>query len=329
MAADKEGRPPSSIAAWRSLHARDELERRFPAVATLIDMLALQNADPATVMEAVEQAQVQLGEGRSRTREDLPADASPDVKRLHTAAEVERLSDDWRALSALRTAIEAELGAVEVLLSTAKDLLLQQSLEREPIDDYIHAIRPKLAAAGLTAATARRFGREQIAQLRGILGTDRPAKVRQRKTIILRKAEVALAWTPENPWADFLSKAKDYKFQRQPNLSGATDTTALLRCGLPPYLDLKDFGYPDLMGAFESAKGPAAQDKACWAICAKWIADHVDDGMGSRVREMRQRAWSLLFGIQYGFAYELDRYSRVLIPSPWKKGEQVMAVRLT
>ena len=41
MKMDKEGRPPASIAAWRSLHARDAMERRYPAVVALIDMTAM------------------------------------------------------------------------------------------------------------------------------------------------------------------------------------------------------------------------------------------------------------------------------------------------
>ena len=63
---DKEGRPPASIAAWRSLHARNVMERRYPAVVALIDMLALENVDVASVTAAVEQAKAQLHEGRHR-----------------------------------------------------------------------------------------------------------------------------------------------------------------------------------------------------------------------------------------------------------------------
>ena len=147
--------------------------------------------------------------------------------------------------------------------------------------------------------------------------------------MIRRRAEEALAWTPDNPWAEFLKSVKDYDFRPQPRGGGGIDVASLRRCGLPPHLDLGAFGYPYLMGAVGSAKEPAAMEKACWNVCREWLNDNVAGSMKPSIEVMRQRAWSLLFGLRHGYAAKLERYSRVILPSPWKKDEQINAVRRT
>lgn len=327
MKVEKEGRPPASIAAWRSLHARDKIERRYPAVAGLIDILALQNVDMGAVTSAVEEAKAELRQGRYRQQDDLLPTATLDERRLHTAGQIERLAQDQRALSDLSTAIDAELATVQAMLDDADRRLLRESLEREPVDAYFYTARPKLAAAGLTASMARRMGPDRITALRAVMSADTPMKRAQAKPVTRRKAEDVLVWRPDNPWMTFLSDVKGYDFRSQPAGSGGTDVASLRRCGLPPYLDLADFGYPFLMGAVVSAKEPAALEKACWAVCREWISDNIADTMGSNIEVMRERAWSFLFGLRYGYADAFDRYSRVNVPSPWKKDEQIVVVR--
>lgn len=327
MTVEKEGRPPASIAAWRSLHARDRIERRYPSVAALIDMLAMERVDLATVISAVEAAKTELREGRYREHEDLLPNASLDEQRLHTAGEFERLSQDRWALADLGTTIANELAAIQAKLDDSERRLLRLSLEREPVDGYIHTARPKLAAAGLTATTARSIGPDRIMAIRTALSPNTPVKTPPPAPVTRRKAEDALAWRLDNPWGTFLSGVKGYDFRPQPTGSGGTDVASLRRCGLPPHLDLADFGYPFLMGAVGSAKEPVALQKACWAVCSRWINDHITDTLGSNIEVMRERAWSFLFGLRYGYADAFDRYNRVNLPSPWQKDEQIIAFR--
>ena len=324
---DKEGRPPARIAAWRSLHARDAMERRYPAVVALIDMLALENVDVAVVTAAVEQAKAQLHEGRHRHRGELSANVTLDERRLHTAEEIERLAEDQRALSDVKAVIDAELATVQAELDAAEARLLRQSLEREPVDGYVHAVRPKLAAAGLNALVARTLNADRINAIRDALAGQPPAKPKPSRPVIRRRAEDALAWTPDNPWAEFLTTVKDYDFRPQPRGGGGIDVASLRRCGLPPHLDLGAFGYPYLMGAVGSAKEPAAMEKACWHVCREWLNDNIAGSMEPSIEAMRQRAWSFLFGLDHGYAGKLERYRRVNLPSPWKKDEQIIATR--
>jgi hypothetical protein len=327
MHSEKEGRPPASIAAWRSLHARHEMGLRYPAVAALVDMLALGDVDLATVTGAVEIARTQLLQGSYRQRSAQLPNAMLDERRLHTAAEVERLSQDRRALADVRTAIDAELATVESLLADAQDRMLRQSLEREPIDDYLYRVRPKLAAAGLTASIARSMGPDQIKAIQDVLAAGTADKRAPARPVTRRRAEEALEWRADNPWADFLRGVEGYDFNPQPGGSGGVDIGFLRLCGLPPYLNLAEFGYPFLMGAVESAKEPAALEAACLAVFRRWISDNITSGFQEHVEAMRERAWALLFGLRYDYAKKLDRYSRVNLPSPWKKDQQIIAIR--
>lgn len=166
----------------------------------------------------------------------------------------------------------------------------------------------------------------QIILIRDFLSGDLPAATRAPYRLSRERAEVALAWKPDNPWAAILDDETQFRFKRNPMATALADRDQLQRCGLPPFSDLEEFGYPSLFHRFEAAKGAGSKAKTCWDLCAKWIADNiVHDPSSHNVVIMRERAWSLLFGIRYGFAHEVKTLARVRLPSPWSPQEYVLA----
>lgn len=320
----KDGRPPRSLSAWRALQARGELEARFPDVAMLIDTL-VENVDPDHVETALADAIGSLKTARGRSRESLPVPASVDERRLHAAADVERLAQDRHALERLAVAVKAELDGVTADLADAEARFRHAMLERDPVDRHELAIARKLRAAGLTDRVAREFNADQVTRMKTALEggpvvdtcAPRPAR---------RKAEVALAWTADNAWASMSTTIEHYRLDRRPMTTGAVDIAALRRCGLPPDTDLAAFGAPHLVGRFEAAPDARAKARTCWDICEKWIADNIVDDVGfGGVAIMRERAWTFLFGVRYGFAHEIRKLDRVMFPSPWGSNEYVVA----
>lgn len=321
---EKDGRPPRSLEAWRSLHAMDELERRFPEVIAFIEVLGTQNVDPKHVNATLNHALDGVKAGHNRTRENLPDKPTLAERWLHAASEVERLNQDREALAALAATVNAELAAVSALLATAETRLCEVALQREPIDQHVQAVVKKLVAAGLTAKTSRGIGAGQVSQIKAILNADEPASSPTPTKFHRQTAEVALAWKADNPWTTILRDVPGYRIKPRPD----ADIAVVRRCGLPPVSDLEDFGYPALFGAFEAATDPNAKDRACRRLCAKWVADHIASDFGPKVDDMRQRVWAFLFGVRYGYARDVNELARVAPPSPWKKDEQLLAERI-
>lgn len=320
----KDGRPPRSLSAWRALQAQGELEARFPKVAMLIDTLA-GNVDPDHVKIALTSAIKSVKAARSRSREELASNASIEQRQLHAAAEVERISQDCRALKKLAATVTAELDSATADLAHAETLLRSIMLKGGSVDGYERTITNKLRAAGLTERLAREINADHVLRLKEALD-GAPVADTAKTRPMRQKAEVALAWTANNPWAAALAKAEHYRFDRRPMTSGAVDITALLQCGLPPHTDLAAFGDPHLIGQFEAAPDARAKARTCWKVCAKWIADNiVDDLSSSGVAVMRQQAWTFLFGVQHDFAHEIRTLHRVRFPSPWEPDKYVVA----
>lgn len=320
----KDGRPPRSLSAWRALQARGELEARFPEVALLVDTLA-GNVDPDHVATALDEAIDSLKTARSRSREGLSATASVDERRLHAAADVERLAQDRHALERLAAAVKAELDGATAELADAETRLRRVMLERDPVDRHELAIARKLRAAGLTDRVAREINADHVTRIKEAVD-GAPAVGASHPRPARRKAEVALAWTADNPWASMSKTIEHYRIDRRPMTTGAVDVAALRQCGLPPGTDLTVFGDPHLVGQFEAAPDARAKARTCWDICEKWIADNILDDVGSsHVAIMRERAWTFLFGVRYGFAHEIRKLDRVMFPSPWARDEYVVA----
>lgn len=320
----KDGRPPRSLSAWRALQAQGELVARFPAVAMLIDTLA-GNVDPDHVETALANAIDSVKAARGRSREPLTASASVEERQLYAAAEVQRIAQDRYALAKLAVAVKAELDGATVDLADAEIRLRRVMLEVDPASRYERDLVRKLRAAGVTDRLAREINAAHVTRIKEALDVA-PAPRALKPRPVRRKAEVALAWTGDNQWASVLEAAAEhFRFDRRPMTSGAVDITALRQCGLPPDTDLAAFGDPHLIGRFEAAPDARARARACWDICAKWIADNVVDDIGSGVAIMRERAWTFLFGVQHGFAREIRKLDRVTFPSPWILNEYVVA----
>ncbi|EQB15036.1 hypothetical protein L288_00465 [Sphingobium quisquiliarum P25] len=320
----KSGRPPRSLSAWRALQAQGELEARFPEVAMLIDTLA-GNVDPDHVKIALSGAIKSVKAARSRSHEELPTNASIEQRQLHAAAEVERIAQDCCVLKKLAAAVMAELDSATADLAHAETLLTSIMLKGGSVDGYERTIANKLRAAGLTERLARESNAGHVLRIKEALDGAPVADTAQAHPM-RQKAEVALAWTANNPWIAVLAKAEHYRFDRRPMTSGAVDVTALLQCGLPPHTDLAMFGDPHLVGCFEAAPDALTTARTCWEVCAKWVYDNiVDDLSSSGVANLRRRAWTLLFGVQYDFAHEIEELHRVNLPSPWKPNEYVVA----
>lgn len=322
----KFGRPPSSLTAWRTLHAREELEARFPAVVRLLDMLALQNVDPEHVRAAIAEALANVTAGLNRTREDLPDKASAAERQLHAAAEVERLAQDRETLAALNISVDAALKTTALELAKAETHLCQVMLEREPVNLYERAFVEKLRAAGLTDKHARTTSPEQILRIQEIFSSDVSVSPTQSPRPSRKRVEVALAWRPNNAWCNLSRNPRHYRLLERDITK--RDMPLFRQCGLPPFADLAQFGYPELFGAFEATKMPRDMAKACWRICRKWVGDHiVDDIESQNVSKMREWAWSFLFGVKYGFAHEVGTLKSGQLPSPWNSDKYVWAER--
>lgn len=321
---DKDGRPPRSLSAWRSLQARGELETRFPEVAMLIDTLA-GNVDPDHVETALDNAVASLRIARARSRERLSTTASIDERQLHAAADVERIAQDRHALEKLAAAVKAELDVATADLAEAETRLRSAMLQHDPIDRSERVIAKKLRAAGVTDKVARAINADHVIRMKEALD-GAPSADAPKSRPARRKAEVALAWTADNPWVAILATAEHYRLDRRPMTSGAVDVSSLRECGLPPHADLTAFGDPHLVGRFDAAPNARAKARTCWSVCEKWIADNIAEAVHSgSVAVMRERAWTFLFGVQHGFAHEIRKLDRVTFPSPWAPNEYVVA----
>ncbi|MCE7797361.1 hypothetical protein LWE61_12425 [Sphingobium sufflavum] len=324
MTKKKDGRPPRCLSAWRTLQAQGELVARFPAVTMLIDTLA-GNFDADHVDTALANAIDSVKAAGGRSREALAACASVEERQLHAAAEVERIAQDRHALAKLAATVSAELDSATADLADAEIRLRRAMLEGNPADRYERDLVRKLRAAGVTDRLAREFNPAHVTRIKEALdGAPAPRAPRPRP--MRRKADVALAWSADNRWGSVLEAAAEhYRFDRRPITSGAVDVNALRQCGLPPDTDLAAFGDPHLIGRFEAAPDARARARACWDICAKWIAENIVDDVGSGVAIMRERAWTFLFGVQHGFAHQIKKLDRVTFPSPWTLNEYVVA----
>lgn len=326
---ERDGRPPRSLAAWRAIEAREELEARFPSVVALIDMLAVQNVDPGHVDAALAEALAAVTEGRNRTREELPKDPSAAQRQLHAAAEVERLSQDHQALAALDTAVAAELKAVSSQLAKAEVQLRRSVLEGDPADRFERVLVGKLRAAGVTDVHARTMGVDQVTLIRDFINGSLPSNFRGRFKLARKKEEVALVWRVDNGWIKLLDDTPHFRFNRHPMPVPSADTRGLRRCGLPPFSNLEEFGYEPLFRRFEAANTPGLQRKACWDVCEKWIAQHIiEHPSPENVAATRERAWTFLFGVRYGFAHEVKDFDSIPFPSPSSPDEYVVANRI-
>ena len=319
----KDGRPPRSIAAWRSLHARRELER-FPEVLALIEALE-QDIDPAHIEVAVANALVSLKVSRRRGRGSLLGNATVEQRQLHAADEVERLSQDRHALALLAAAVNAELQTATSELERAETVLRTVVYEREPVDRYERDVALKLRAAGLTIKAARTMNAAQVIRIRDAMdGVDEDGFALPQPSPRLQ-AKAVLVWRHDNPWSTMSKEVEGYRLKQHP-MTETVDAAVLREAGLPPAAYLKEFGDPFLMGAFDAAIDANAKARASWDICAKWIADNIIEDFGSQdVATLRERAWTFLFGIKYGFAHKVSSLARVRFVSPWQPDHFVEA----
>lgn len=293
-------------------------------MAMLIDTLA-DNVDPDHVETALTSAIASLRRGNGRSRERLATTASIEERQLHAAADVERIAQDRHALERLSAAVKAELDVATVDLADAETRLRSVMLQRDPIDRSERAIAKKLRAAGVTDKVARAINADHVIRIKEALD-GAPSAGAPRPRPLRRKAEVALAWTADNPWVSVLASVEHYRLDRRPMTSGAVDIAALRQCGLPPDADLATFGDPHMVGRFEAATDARAKARTCWDVCEKWIADNVVDDVGRNdVAVMRERAWTFLFGVRHGFAHEIRKLDRVILPSPWAPDQYVVA----
>lgn len=330
MAKSKDGRPPRSISAWRSLHARNEMEQHFPALVRLIDALAVGNPDGDTIAQMQTDALSEIRGGDARTRYEPPTKPVLHERRLAAATEIERLSQDHTILDAVRNAVDAELAAIGTKICEAESKLKDEVYARDSEDSYLYAAKDKLLAAGVTAANFKKLDAAKIAQIRNIVSgpVAAPLKSKARPTI-RRPPEKALAWTAESAWADVLPKSHPTFVYTTRPMQGH-EATIMRRCGLPPFATLAEFGYPHLTGAFASAIDPSAKNAAAWEICKAWLRDHVDDGLHSHeVTNTRERAWKFFFGVAYNFADEVKELSMLKIPSPWTEDRYLLVRRQT
>ena len=326
---ERDGRPPRSLAAWRALEAREELEARFPAVVALVDMLAARNVDPRHVEAALGEALADITTGRNRSRRDLPKNPSAAERQLHAAAEVERLSQDRQALATLDAAITAELKMVSLQLEEAERQLRLAVLAGDPADRFERALVGKLRAAGVTDIHARTMGVDQVNLVRDFINDTLPSQFRGRFQFAREKEEDALAWNADNPWIKLLADTPGFRLKPYPMPPSSADKYGLRRCGLPPFGTLKEFGYEPLFRRFEAANTPRLQRKTCWDVCEKWIAQHIIGHPGpENVAATREDAWSFLFGVRYGFAHEVEGFDGVPFPSPWSPDEYLIANRI-
>lgn len=326
---ERDGRPPRSLAAWRALEAREELEARFPAVAALVDMLAVQNVDPGQVDAALADALVDVAAARSRTREELSEKPSVAERQLHWAAEVERLSQDREALAALDAAAAAELKTVSAQLAMAEVQLRRAVLEGDQVNGFERALVGKLRAAGVTDIHARTMGVDQVILVRDFINGTLPSNFRGRFRLAREKEKVALAWSADNPWIELLAETPTFRLTDHAMPAISADNRGIRKCGLPPFSNLDEFGYDPLFHRFEAANNPRLQRKTCWDICEKWIAQHIiEHPAAANVAVTREEAWSFLFGIRYGFAHELEGFDGVRLPSPWSPDRYVIANRI-
>lgn len=326
MAKSKDGRPPRSIAAWRSLHARDEMERHFPALVRLIDALAVGNPDRRTIEQMRKDALSEIKGGDGRIRYVPPVKAVSNERRLAAATELERLSQDRGILEAVRNAVDAELAAIDTDIKRTELALEVAVCARASEDRYLYAVKDKLLAAGITAANLKGLDATKIERIREIVsGATSPSKSKAPPTI-RRPPEIALAWETKGAWSTVLPKSHpEFDFTTRP-MQGH-DAIIMRRCGLPPFVSVAEFGYPHLAGAFTSAIDPSAKNAAIWEICRAWLRDHVDDGAHSHeVTNTRERAWKFLFSVAYNFAGDVKEFSILKIPSPWE-GDRYILVR--
>ena len=330
MAKSKDGRPPRSISAWRSLHARNEMEQHFPALVRLIDALAVGNPDGDTIAQMQKDALSEIRCGDGRTRYEPSTKSVLNERRLAAATKVERLSQDRTILDAVRNAVDAELASIAADLHEAESTLKDEVYARDSEDSYLYAAKDKLLAAGVTAANLKKLDAAKIAQIREIVSgpVAAPLKSKARPTI-RRPPEKALAWTAEGAWANVLPKSHPTFVYTTRPMQGH-EATIMRRCGLPPFATLAEFGYPHLTGAFASAIDPSAKNAAAWEICKAWLRDHVDDGLHSHeVTNTRERAWKFFFGVAYNFADEVKELSMLKIPSPWTEDRYLLVRRQT
>lgn len=326
---ERDGRPPRSLAAWRAIEAREELDARFPSVSALVDMLAVQNVDPGHVDAALAEALAEVTAGRNRTRGELPEKSAAAERQLHWAAEVERLLQDRQALAALDAAIAAELATVSSQLAEAEVQLRRAVLEGDPVNRFEQALVGKLRAAGVTDIHARTMGVDQVNLVSDFINGTLPSNFRGRFKLAREKEEVALAWRADNAWIKLLDNTADFRLNYHPMPVPSADTRGLRRCGLPPFSNLEEFGYEPLFRRFEAANTPGLQRKACWDLCEKWIAQHIiEHPSPENVAATRERAWTFLFGVRYGFAYEVKDFDSVPVPSPSSPDEYVVANRI-
>lgn len=326
---ERDGRPPRSLAAWRALEAHEELEARFPAVVALADMFATRNVDPENIAAALAEALAEVTKGRNRTRSELPRKPSAAERQLYAATEVERLSQDRQALVALNAAITAKLKMVSLQLKEAKEELHLAALADDPADRFERELVGKLRAAGVTDIHARTMGVDQVCLVRDFINGTLPSRFRGRFQLAREREEDALAWSADNPWTKLLADTPGFRLKSYPMPPSTADQHGLRRCGLPPFGSLEEFGYEPLFRRFEAANTPRFQRKTCWDVCEKWIAQHIIEHPGpDEVAATREEAWSFLFGVRYGFAYEVVGFDGVPLPSPWSPDEYLIANRI-
>jgi hypothetical protein len=316
-------RPVEADRARARLNARAMLAKAVPAVETLRAELRDKPLDPDRTRLLVEQALMQIetaAQGQSAVATavevrggDAVASAvgayddavKQEAAISALAAGIARLHDDSR--------IAQRAALLDVAVASAKDAVRPA---------YVDAFVDQLHEAGFTSAIRRGLSREQMDDIREILG--KPKKERKPAGSRQKSARFDIPPPTQSLWTALMDPIPGYTFKRRPADRGNPEEAAIVAAGLPPMTTLD--GYKP-GAAVELARIATNREKAkfTWDTVATWLTVHApaDDA----TRFARRLAWTFLLGHVHGFLADVKGLDDVGFASPWQANQIIIASR--
>lgn len=321
------GRPPRFSADLRSLEASAHLREKLPALRDLLERMRSPDGDARSLAALLEKA---LAEIRNSVEVDQPqtCGGSAEERILFHAGRLQRLLDAWRVHEHLTGALQTSLELIKADIKQAEIDILLAAAHRESVEQYMRDLTTMLAAAGVTARSARDLNSATVARIAEAIEGASDADECTRSRVELNLQDTL--WQSQREWSDLIA-ASQYKCRP---LANAADELwgykphqdDVISCGLPPFFDAERFDYTLVKKLSETSD---QKKKISWIMkaCRKWLDEARFPKPDSYVYELRKTTWNFLFCLRYNYSDQLKLLDNVIIASPFVKGELIVLER--
>lgn len=321
------GRPHRSAADKRAIAASAHIEAKFPSVAKLLNRMRKPNGDPKGLSTLLDLA---LAEIQASDGIEHPAylGSSAEEQILLHAARLQQLFESLRIHELLNGAVQTRLNLIKTEIKRAEDGILEAAAYRETTEQYMLDLARMLAAAGVTARSARNLNSATVDRIAQAIRAAPEADADRSREVATNLEETL--WQTQRQWSEVLVKS-DYIFKVLKEGDKELGThppsqTEVLSCGLPPFVDAEQFDYT-IPQKLRLIDGPEKKIRIIVKSCNNWLHNSLFPKENKNVIDLRNLTWGFLFSLKYGFAREIRDYGKVVIASPFVKGELLLAER--